>query len=121
MPPSFDEVTLGLLDAATASELDDLPFGVIGFDRDGMIETYNAMESKLGGLSQERVIGRHLFQAIAPCMNNFMIAQRFEDEPDLDERIEYVLTFRMRPQPVILRLLQQRYRARRFIAILRRT
>ncbi|MGI4803069.1 MAG: PAS domain-containing protein [Janthinobacterium lividum] len=121
MPSSFNEVTLDLLDTATASDLDELSFGVIGFDRDGLIETYNAMEAKLAGLSQEKVIGRHLFEAVAPCMNNFMIAQRFEDEPALDEIVDYVLTFRMRPQPVSLRLLQQPARGRRYIAIVRRT
>ena len=121
MLSSFNEVTLDLLDTAAASELNEFPFGVIGFDRGGLIETYNTMEAKLAGLSPEKVIGRHLFETVAPCMNNFMIAQRFDDEPALDEVIDYVLTFRMRPQPVSLRLLQQPGRPRRYIAILRRT
>ena len=121
MLPSFNEITLDLLDTGAASELSELSYGVIGFNRNGLIETYNAMEAKLAGLSPEKVIGRHLFETIAPCMNNFMIAQRFEDEPALDEVIDYVLTFRMRPQPVSLRLLQQPDRPRRYIAILRRT
>ncbi len=121
MPLAFDEVTLDLLDTAAASELDKFSFGVIGFNRDGLIETYNAMEAKLAGLSPEKVIGRHLFETVAPCMNNFMIAQRFDDEPALDDVIDYVLTFRMRPQPVNLRLLQQPGRPRRYIAVLRHT
>lgn len=118
---SFDEVTLDLLDTKEPSELDDLPFGVIGFDRDGLIEAYNTMEAKLAGLPREKVVGRHLFEAVAPCMNNFMVAQRFEDEPVLDEVIDYVLTFRMRPRPVRLHLLQQPGIPRRYIAIFRRT
>ena len=38
-------------------------------------------------------------------MNNFMVAQRFEDEPELDAIVPYVLTLRMRPTRVRLRLL----------------
>jgi hypothetical protein len=42
-------------------------------------------------------------------MNNFMVAQRFEDaardRTRLDETIDYVLTLRMRPIKVKLRLL----------------
>lgn len=121
MPSSFNEVTLDLLDTGAEAELDELPFGVIGFNRDGLIETYNAMEAKLAGLSPEKVMGRHLFEVVAPCMNNFMVAQRFEEESALDEVIDYVLTFRMRPQRVSLRLLQQPGRSRRYIAIVRRT
>lgn len=121
MPSSFNEVTLDLLDTAAAADLDELSFGVIGFNRDGFIETYNTTEARLAGLSREKVMGRHLFEEVAICMNNFMIAQRFEDEPSLDVFVDYVLTFRMRPQPVSLRLLQQPARARRYIAIVRRT
>jgi hypothetical protein len=40
-------------------------------------------------------------------MNNFLVAQRFVDEPVLDVTLDYVLTFRMRPTPAKLRLLQQ--------------
>jgi hypothetical protein len=34
-----------------------------------------------------------------------MVAQRFEDETELDEILPYVLTLRMRPTPVRLRML----------------
>jgi hypothetical protein len=42
-------------------------------------------------------------------MNNFLVAQKFLDARDaarpLDETIDFVLTWRMRPTPVKLRLL----------------
>jgi photoactive yellow protein len=61
------------------------------------------------GLSASRVLGQPLFTNVAPCMNNFMVAQRFEDAEDegaaLDDTIDYVLTLRMRPVKVKLRLL----------------
>ena len=45
------------------------------------------------------MLGRPLFTQVAPCLNNFMVAQRFEDAADegseLDDTIDYVLTLRM--------------------------
>ena len=41
-------------------------------------------------------------------MNNYLVAQRFIDEPEIDDTIDFVLTLRMRPTPVKLRLLKSR-------------
>ena len=91
-----------------ASGLDDLDFGVIGFDREGFVRAYNRYESECAGLTAANVIGKRLFTEVAPCMNNFMVAQRFEDSSAsgtaLDDTIDYVLTLRMRPTRVVLRL-----------------
>jgi hypothetical protein len=54
---------------------------------------------------------------VAQCMNNFMVAQRFEDEPEIDDIVPYVLTLRMRPTRVRLRLLATPGIARRYILI----
>jgi photoactive yellow protein len=90
-------------------ELDALSFGVIGFDASGVVRRYNSFESKAAGLSSARVLGHPLFTVVAPCMNNFMVAQRFEDAlangTPLDDIVDYVLTLRMRPVKVKLRLL----------------
>ncbi len=103
--PAFLHVVAELPDA----QLDTLPFGVIGFDTDCIVRRYNAFESKAAGLSPARVVGHHLFNVVAPCMNNFLVAQRFEDAAAdgsaLDDTIDYVLTLRMRPVKVKLRLL----------------
>ena len=92
-----------------ADELDSLDFGVIGFDAEGLVRAYNTVESKLAGLSRERVVGHPLFTVVAPCMNNYLVAQRFADAAaegsDLDATIDYVLTLRMRPIKVKMRLL----------------
>ena len=103
---TFQGIRIDELSNLHRSELDALPFGVIGFDLSGEVQAYSATESRLAGLSPERVVGRHFFGAVAPCMNNFMVAQRFEDETELDETIDYVLTLRMRPTQVKLRLLK---------------
>ena len=102
----FDRISLATLSISTASAVDDLPYGVIGLSPDGLVKVYNATESKLAGLPASRVLGGDFFNNIAQCMNNFMVAQRFIDEPEIDATIDFVLTLRMRPTPVKLRMLQ---------------
>lgn len=104
-------------------ELDTLDFGVIGFDAATVVRVYNATESKIAGLRREKVIGHALFTTVAPCMNNFMVAQRFEDAAangtTLDTVIDYVLTLRMRPVKVQLRLLAVPGQATRYLVVRR--
>ena len=110
--------------ALNAGELDTLDFGVIGMGADTLVCDYNALESKMAGLSKERVIGHPLFTLVAPCMNNFMVAQRFEDavaaDQALDLMLDYVLTLRMRPVKVKLRLLASPRADRRFVLVNRK-
>ena len=124
-PPSFDTPGLAdLLDASSQEQLDALEFGVIGFDADTVVQRYNAVESQAAGLSPQRVIGEPLFTNVAPCLNNFMVAQRFEDaaeqNSELDDTIDYVLTLRMRPIKVKLRLLASAGGANRYVLVQRR-
>ncbi|MDP3522886.1 MAG: phosphonate transporter [Hydrogenophaga sp.] len=109
------------LHTATDAALDTLDFGVIGMDSRCVVQRYNRFESDAAGLSRERVVGHPLFTVVAPCMNNFMVAQRFEDaeadQTPLDDTIAYVLTLRMRPVKVRLRLLYQPGMAQRFVLV----
>lgn len=108
---------------ATLSEeqLDELDFGVIGFDADTVVTLYNSFESRCAGLSRERVVGLPLFTTVAPCMNNFMVAQRFDDAAGtgtpLDVTIDYVLTLRMRPVKVKLRLVADAGLTSRYVLV----
>jgi photoactive yellow protein len=109
-PLAYDQADLHTrLEALDDAGLDHLDFGVIGIDADGAVRRYNTFESKCAGLARPRVLGHPLFTVVAPCMNNFMVAQRFEDAnvggTTLDATIDYVLTLRMRPLKVKLRLL----------------
>lgn len=111
-PPAltFDQPDLAeQLDGLGDGQINHLTFGVIGMDADTLVQRYNALESKMAGLSPQRVLGFPLFTNVAPCMNNFLVAQRFEDAQTqaytLDATIDYVLTLRMRPTKVKLRLL----------------
>jgi hypothetical protein len=56
-------------------------------------------------------------------MNNYLVAQRFEDAAAtgdlLDATIDYVLTLRMRPVKVKLRLLASAASAHRYVLVQR--
>ena len=105
-------------------QLDSLDFGVIGFGADTNVSQYNQTESEAAGLTAPRVLGQPLFTNVAPCLNNFMVAQRFEDAQDegaaLDDTIDYVLTLRMRPVKVKLRLLAEPGSEQRYVLVQRK-
>ena len=114
----------GPLSQLTPEQLDRLDFGVIGFDADTRVRKYNQTESDAAGLTAPRVLEQPLFTNVAPCLNNFMVAQRFEDAQDegsaLDATIDYVLTLRMRPVKVKLRLLAEPGSDQRYVLVQRK-
>lgn len=114
-----DHDLLAELEAATDDAIGAADFGVIGMNVDGVVEVYNRFESQLSGLSSSRVLGFHFFTAVAPCTNNYMVAQRFADEPMLDEMIDYVFTLKMRPTKVKLRLLRSPSARRQYLIVRR--
>lgn len=122
--PDFLDIDAATLSALDNPALDALDFGVIAFDDDTAVRRYNALESRLAGLSPERVLNHPLFTVVAPCMNNFMVAQRFNDAAAqgqaLDATIDYVLTLRMRPVKVRLRLLAAPGDALRYVLVQRK-
>lgn len=105
-------------------DLDEPDFGMIGFDVDGRVQRYNATESRLAGLAAERVLGQMFFTSVAPCMNNVMVCQHFEDALGdgswLDDTIDHVLTLRMRPVTVKLRLMARPGEGLRYVLVQRR-
>lgn len=123
LPCFTDPELLDRLLALSPQERDALDFGVIGFDRSTHVVQYNAYESKAARLEPPRVLGKHLFIEVAPCMNNYLVAQRFENAGRegraLDETVPYVLTFRMRPTPVQLRLLARPEAGVSYVLVLR--
>jgi photoactive yellow protein len=120
--PRFDAPELGAtLATMSEADLDGLDFGVIGFDDEALVTLYNVFESRCAGLSRERVVGNALFTTVAPCMNNFLVAQRFDDaaagHEGLDATIDYVLTLRMRPVKVRLRLIAEPGATARYVLV----
>lgn len=121
-PLSFDQAELGAkLEALSHAELDTLDFGVIAFDTATVVRFYNAYESQRASIPPSRMLERPLFTVAAPCMNNFLVAQRFEDalanNLALDVTLDYVLTALMRPRKVRLRLLASPGAALRYVAV----
>ena len=117
MSPRFDDAdALDQLCRADPAALDTLDYGVIGFglDAEAVVQRYNRTESVAGVP----------FGEVAQCMNNYLVAQRFEDAladgTVLDAQLPYVFTLRMRPAPVVLRLLAAPGRALRFVLVQRR-
>lgn len=96
----------GALDTLPDEDLLNAPFGVVRMDCDGIVTLYNYEERRLSGLSAEQTVGQNFFRDVAPCTNNFMVAERFK-EPAIDEVVEYVFTFAMEPTEVTLRLIRR--------------
>ena len=115
----FENISISYLDGLDREQCDALPFGVVGLSAAGLVEVYNRTESNLAGLPLDSVLGTHFFANTAQCMNNYLVAQRFEDEPELDATLDFVLTLRMRPTPVRLRLLKTASVPRRYVLIQR--
>lgn len=101
-----DAAGLAQLEAMSPQLLDELAFGVVRMRTGGEVVAYNEWESKMAGLSKERVLARNFFVDIAPCTNNFKVAERFMSEPELDATLDYIFTLRMKPTDVKLRLLR---------------
>jgi photoactive yellow protein len=85
--------------------LDTLSFGLIKMDTAGIVLHYNKEESAITGILKEKTMGKHFFTQIAPCTNNFMVAEKYKTE-ELDEQVQYIFTYITRPIPVLLRLLK---------------
>jgi photoactive yellow protein len=109
---------LSMLEDSPLERTDDLPFGLIVMDREGTVIWYNEYESQRAGLGRDRVEGRNFFTSVGPCTNNYLIAQRYLDEPDLDDFLDFVFTLRMAPTPVKLRLMARSGSPRQYLAVL---
>ena len=121
---NFDQQNLGqTLSQLSSEQFNMLEFGVIGFDVECIVKVYNANESKMTGLSYESVVDADLFSTVAPCMNNFLVAQKFTDAMDekveLDEIIDFVLTLKMKPTRVKLRLISSPKLPYNYVIVLR--
>ncbi len=118
----FDDTAMqDWLEAASAQQIDDAPFGIVAMAPDGIVVAYNKAEAAAARLNPSRVVGQHFFRSVAPCTNNALIAGRFEAGGVLDATIDYVFTLRMLPTPVRLRLLRDPAARRMYLLVERRT
>lgn len=97
---------------------DELDFGLIKMDRKGNVLAYNKWEAQLAANNQEAVIGKNFFTQIAPCTNNFMVSEKYGlFQGQLDETLDYVFTYRIKPTPVRLRLLAHESSNNQYLAV----
>jgi len=69
--PDFETKNLAeALEALSAEEIDQLPFGIIGIDPDGVVRVFSKAEAKLSGYGARPALGKDFFTDIAPCMAN---------------------------------------------------
>lgn len=120
MTCTFDSSDLlDQLESASFEQMDEMPFGLIVMDRGGVVTWYSKVESAQTGIAPEKVLGRNFFESVGPCTNNYLVSQRFMDEPDLDDTIKFVFTLRMNPTPVRLRMLAREGSERQYLAVLK--
>jgi len=84
---------------------DELPFGIVKMDSNGVVVYYNKKESSITGVDPSMAMGKNFFVQIAPCTNNFMVAEKYK-LAELDEELDYLFTYVTTPTKVRLRLLK---------------
>jgi photoactive yellow protein len=103
---NFKSISTNELNKASSSDFNAANFGVVKMDHKGTVIDYNDNQAKHTGMSKGAVMGKHFFTQVAPCTNNFLVAQKFEKESTLDSALAYTFTIKMAPTPVSLRLLK---------------
>lgn len=88
--------TVKYLLSLSSKELNDLPYGAILLNKSGNIIFYNSYEEKISGRIASKVVGRHFFNAVAPCTNVAPFRSSYDEimagtieEADLD----FIFTF----------------------------
>ncbi|GAB2515565.1 photoactive yellow protein [Spirosoma aerophilum] len=100
-----DPALLDWLEEQTNEQLDEAPFGVVRMTREGVVIAYCKSESHITGIKRDYAVGKYYFTQIAPCANNMMVAAKYA-LPNLDEELDYMLTYVCEPVKVRLRLLK---------------
>ncbi len=96
------------LASMSAEEVDDLPYGFLVLDRDGVIQMYNRYESRMSRLPAERVIGRNWFRDVAPCTRVEGFQGRFrrliDDPSQTSDRFAFRFHFLHGAQDVVVEM-----------------
>ncbi|XXX74094.1 PAS domain-containing protein [Sorangium sp. So ce134] len=115
---TMDEATESLQDALplsverlaemTSQEVDDLPYGFIMLDEEGVVLLYNRYEQRMSRLPSARVVGRNFFQEIAPCTRVEAFLGRFralaQQPPGATDRFAFRFHFLHGAQDVFVQL-----------------
>ncbi|KYF67687.1 hypothetical protein BE04_19080, partial [Sorangium cellulosum] len=92
----------------TSQEVDDLPYGFIMLDDEGVVLLYNRYEQRMSRLPSARVVGRNFFQEIAPCTRVEAFLGRFralaQQPPGATDRFAFRFHFLHGAQDVFVQL-----------------
>jgi photoactive yellow protein len=108
-PPNRDLIQSA--DEMSATELDQLPYGMIQLDAAGRILRFNAVESRLASLPQQQQLGKHFFTEVAPCTKVQDFYGRFKEgvtRESLDTSFQFHFAFKQNPRDVTVRLFYSR-------------
>lgn len=84
-------------------DLDNLAFGAIQLDQDGMVLAYNAMEGEITGRNPQEVKGKNFFTEVAPCTQTpsfYGVFQRGVECGELNTLFDFVFDHEMQPTRV---------------------
>ena len=101
-----------MLESLSPTELDDLPYGVIKLDQQGMILQYNTTESFITGRVATLVIGKNFFTEVAPCTNTPEFYGRFVEgfeKKFLNTVFNYLFDHNMKPVSVKVHMILAKY------------
>ena len=101
---SFDDKSLeNVLANMDGKQIENLAFGAVQLDKDGIVRRYNAAEGDITGRKPEDMIGKNFFTEIAPCTNRPEFKGKFDagvKNDDLNTIFEYVFDYNMKPTKV---------------------
>ncbi|RST29866.1 PAS domain-containing protein [Sphingomonas ginkgonis] len=108
IPPDFDDPDLAKkVEQLGTDVIDELPFGVIRLDDEGVVQLFSRSEAKLSGYGSRPALGRRFFLDVAPCMNNDRFVGRIEaarKRGDLDIEFGFVGDFSDRDRELRVRV-----------------
>jgi photoactive yellow protein len=106
--PEFDTPELAkAIEQLTSAEIDQLPYGVIGLDPNGVVRVYSKTEAALSGHSDRLAQGKLFFIDVAPCMNTPYFKGKIDAaraRGDLDIEFTFVGDFADRERELTVRV-----------------
>ena len=79
-------------------DLNNLNFGAIQVDGNGVIMQYNAAEGDITGRDPKEMVGKNFFKDVAPCTDSPEFKGKFDagvKSGDLDAVFEYTFDYKM--------------------------
>jgi photoactive yellow protein len=98
---------LAKLPSMSESEIDGLPYGVVGLTDGGQIVKYSRYQSELANVEKKNAMGKGFFKEIAPCTQNGLFAINFDKgvkSNALDAEFPYTFTYKMKPTNVLVHM-----------------